>query len=79
VKSEFIPALNVLAKDRMTSEVAEIMGRQCLHCVSYLEFREPEGYDYGVCLNRDAKANGLIVFEHFGCQHHAYKKPKDYR
>lgn len=74
-KTGFYPALNVLAKQQghLTSEIAA-QGRQCLCCQSYLEFRYPEGGDYGVCLNRESAANGQIVFEHFGCKNHKYRK-----
>lgn len=72
-KAGFYPALRHVARDRMESSVAET-GRQCLCCTGYLEFRDPEGADFGVCLKRDSAHNGLVVFEHFGCSAHVYRK-----
>ena len=74
-KRGFYPALCALTRLQQTetSSIAE-RGRQCLHCRHYLEFRDPEGADYGVCLNPLAHDNGKVVFEHFGCDKHEYRK-----
>jgi len=48
--------------------------RQCFFCTSYKELRDPEGADYGVCLNAGSMAFGKVVFEHFGCSEHRYCK-----
>lgn len=72
----FYPALTALTTlhQTQTSAIAQEQGRQCLHCKFYLEFREPEGADYGVCLMPTAHSNGKVVFEHFGCEKHMYQK-----
>ena len=69
----FEAALSLVAKDRTVRE-GEYNCRQCLSCSGYLEFRYPEGADWGVCLKRESQCNGLVVFEHFGCDQHVYRK-----
>jgi hypothetical protein len=49
-------------------------GRQCLCCEKYLELKGDVGSDYGVCLMPLAPTFGVVVFEHFSCRYHEYRK-----
>lgn len=50
------------------------IGRQCLCCSKYKTLEGDVGSDYGVCLMTNSPHFGVVVFEHFSCPSHVYRK-----
>lgn len=46
---------------------AEWIASQCLHCWYYVPLSAPLGEDWGVCSNSYSGRDGLVMFEHDGC------------
>jgi hypothetical protein len=60
--NRYPPARNVEYPDEWTSE-------QCLMCQYYVKLTGKLGYDWGVCSNAVSPLDGLVMFEHDGCEH----------
>lgn len=52
-----------------------LVGKQCLHCVSYVPLLFPLGADWGACTGENSGEDGKIVFEHHTCP--AFQVQKD--
>jgi hypothetical protein len=58
-------------RDLTNPQPDEWLSTQCLTCAYYIPLVGKFSEDYGVCSNARSPSDGIVMFEHDGCELHA--------